>query len=114
MRFIDTHRDQFGVWAICRVLRARECGVITSRGYRAAKTRPVCDRALRDELLTAEIQRVHAANYSVYGVRKMYQAMRREGWNVGLERVARLMRAAGLQGVRRGAQARDDDMLPRA
>ncbi len=39
IRFIDEHRDQFGVEAICRVLRAAVRGFITSRGYRAAKRR---------------------------------------------------------------------------
>ena len=102
IRFIDEHRDQFGVEAICRVLSATECGFITSRGYRAAKARPPSARALRDEVLLPEIRRIHAENYSVYGVRKMHHAMRRAGWDVGRDQVARLMRGAGLQGVRRG------------
>ena len=49
IRFIDEHRDRFGVEAICRTLRATTCGFITSRAYRAAKTRPASVRALRDE-----------------------------------------------------------------
>lgn len=102
IRFIDEHRDRFGVEAICRVLSATECGFITSRGYRAAKTRAPSARALRDEILVAELRRVHAENYSVYGVRKMHHAMRRAGWDLGRDQVARLMRAAGLQGIRRG------------
>ena len=57
--FIDEHRDQFGVEAICRTLRATECGFITSRGYRAAKTRPASARALRDVLLLEEVNRIH-------------------------------------------------------
>ena len=100
--FIDEHRDQFGVEAICRTLGATERGFITSRGYRAAKTRPPSARALRDVLLLEEVKQIHADNYSVYGVRKMHHAMRRAGWEVGRDQVARLMRAAGLQGVRRG------------
>ena len=102
IRFIDEHRDQFGVEAICRVLSATECGFITSRGYRAAKTRPASARALRDVLLLEELKRIHAENYSVYGVRKMHHAMRRAGWEIGRDQVARLMREAGLEGVRRG------------
>ena len=102
IRFIDEHRDQFGVEAICRTLRATECGFITSRGYRAAKTRPASARALRDVLLLEELKRIHAENYSVYGVRKMHHAMRRAGWEIGRDQVARLMREAGLEGVRRG------------
>ena len=100
--FIDEHRDQFGVEAICRTLRATECGFITSRGYRAAKRRPASERALRDELLIEELKRIHAENYSVYGVRKMHHAMRRAGREIGRDQVGRLMKAAGLEGVRRG------------
>ena len=60
IRFIDEHRDQLGVEAICRVLSATECGFITSRGYRAAKARPASARALRDEALLPEIRRIHS------------------------------------------------------
>ena len=102
IRFVDEHRDQFGVEAICRTLGATECGFMTSRGYRAAKTRPASARALRDDLLLEEIRRVHAENYSVYGVRKMHQAMVRAGWDIGRDQTARLMKRAGLEGVRRG------------
>ena len=100
--FIDANRDQFGVEAICRTLGATECGFITSRGYRAAKTRPASARALRDVLLLEEIERIHEENYSVYGVRKMHHAMVRAGWDVGRDQVARLMKLAGVEGVRRG------------
>ncbi|WP_413542378.1 IS3 family transposase [Citricoccus nitrophenolicus] len=102
IRFIDEHKDRFGVEAICRTLGATQCGFITSRGYRAAKTRPVPARSLRDAVLTEELRRIHAENYAVYGYRKMWHAMRRAGWEVGRDQVARLMKAAGLQGVRRG------------
>ena len=116
--FIDEHRDQFGVEAICRVLNTTECGFITSRGYRAAKTRPASARALRDVLLLEELKRIHAENYSVYGVRKMHHALRRAGWELGRDHVARLMREAGLEGVRRGRKpvttkpAREPDARP--
>ena len=102
IRFIDEHKDQFGVEAICRTLGATQCGFITSRGYRAAKTRPTSERSLRDTVLTEELRRIHAENYGVYGYRKMWHAMRRAGWDVGRDQIARLMKAAGLQGVRRG------------
>ncbi|EYT49188.1 hypothetical protein D641_0108935 [Brachybacterium muris UCD-AY4] len=45
--FIDMHRDQFGVEAICRILGATECGFITSRGYRASKNRNASARSVR-------------------------------------------------------------------
>ncbi|TSI11740.1 IS3 family transposase [Brevibacterium aurantiacum] len=102
IRFIDMHRKRFGVESICRILGATESGFITSRGYRAAKTRPASARDLRDATLITEITRIHQENYGVYGVRKMWHAMRRAGWDVGRDQVARLMRNAGLHGVRRG------------
>lgn len=100
--FIDRYRQQFGVEAICRTLRATECGFITSRGYRASKNTTASARSVRDEILVEEVQRIHQENYSVYGVRKMWHAMRNEGWQVGRDQVARLMKIAGVQAVRRG------------
>ncbi len=102
IRFIDKHRDQFGVEAICRTLGATQRGFITSRGYRAAKTRPASERTLRDAVLLEELCRIHAENYGVYGYRKIWHAMGRAGWVLGRDQVARLMRIAGLHGVRRG------------
>src|SRR5439155_6131702 len=52
------------------------------------------------------IERVFTENYSVYGVRKVWRQLHREGIPVGRDRVARLMRQAGLQGVRRGKKHR--------
>lgn len=100
--YIDSHRDQFGVELICAVLRAAIPGFLTSRGYRAARTRPPSDREIRDELLMAELRTVHEQNYSVYGVLKMHQAMKRRGWTLGREQTRRLMHRAGLRGVQRG------------
>jgi len=102
--FVREHAERFGVEAICRTLAATDCGFITARGYRAATTRPPSARSVRDDMLGAEVARIHAENYSVYGARKMHAAMRRAGWQVGRDQVARLMRAAGLTGVRRGGK----------
>src|SRR5690554_3962217 len=98
IRYVDEYRSRFGVEAICRTLQATECGFITSRGYRLAKVRPRSDRAIRDEQLRLVLTEIHAQNYSVHGVRKMHAAMRRAGWEVGRDQVARLMRRAGIQG----------------
>jgi transposase InsO family protein len=100
--FIDTYRDQFGVELICRTLLAAIEGFLTSRGYRAARTRPPSDREIRDAQLIADLRAVHRENYSVYGVKKMHRALKRRGWNVGREQTRRPMRAAGLRGVQRG------------
>lgn len=101
IQYVDAFRDQFGVEAICRVLAATECGFITARGYRAAKTRPPSARALSDQLFGAEIVRLHAENYGVYGVRKMHALMRRQGWVIGRDQTGRIMRSVGVRGVKR-------------
>ena len=100
--YIDLYRDQFGVEPICQTLRATAGGFITSRGYRAAKTRPKSDRQIRDEQLVPVIAEVHASNYGVYGRRKMWHTMKRLGWSIGRDQCARLMKQAGVCGVRRG------------
>ncbi|HIY64729.1 MAG TPA: IS3 family transposase [Candidatus Agrococcus pullicola] len=104
--YIDLYRDQFGVELICRTLAATDGGFITSRGYRAAKTRPASDRQLRDAELLPVIEQIHADNYGVYGSRKIWRVMLRAGWQIGRDQVARLMRIAGLEGVIRGRKPR--------
>ncbi|CAB0860872.1 transposase [Corynebacterium diphtheriae] len=103
IRFIDEHKDHYGVEAICRVLREDFCeDFYTSRDYRAFKSRPPSARALRDEELIEELKRLHADNFGVYGIRKLHQAMVDEGHDIGCDQVGRLMKIAGLKGVRRG------------
>lgn len=101
IRYIDEHKDHFGVEAICQVLRPAVSGFITSRGYRAAKTRPVSARRLRDDLLVPEAAGLHAENYGVYGRRKMHALLRRQSWDAGRDQTERLMHLAGVRGVRR-------------
>ena len=73
--------------------------------YYAAKTRPVSARSVRDAEITAAIGRVHEENYGVYGIRKVWAQVGREGGVGGRPvarcTVARLMRAAGLRGISR-------------
>jgi putative transposase len=99
-RFIDTHRDQFGVEPICTALK------IAPSSYYPHKTRPPSARELRDTQLKVEIKRVYDANYQVYGAEKLWRQLGREGIAVGRDRVARLMRALGIRGVVRGAKRR--------
>nr|WP_157533884.1 IS3 family transposase [Microbacterium sp. oral taxon 186] len=101
IRFINEHRDQFGVELICRVLRPAVPGFLTSRGYRAAISRALSARQLRDGLLVPEVARLHAENYGVYGRRKMHALMRRQGWDIGRDQTERLMRLAGVRGVKK-------------
>ena len=60
------------------------------------------DRARRDEVLRPEIRRVFEENWQVYGARKIWRQLRREGFDVARCTVARLMRVMGIQGVIRG------------
>ena len=94
--YIDRHKDRFGVEPICRVLP------IAPSTYHAAKGRPRSARARRDEELKAEITRVHRDNFGVYGARKVWRQLQREGIGVARCTVERLMRGLGLEGVRRG------------
>ena len=77
-----------------------------------AEARRASARALRDEILLPEIKRIHQENYSVYGVQKMHHAMLRSGWQIGRDQLARLMRIAGLQSVRRGRKPRTTTTRP--
>ncbi len=76
--------------------------------YYAARTRPPSARAVRDGDLKPVIERLHAANYGVYRVRKMHAALRRDGVEIGRDHTARLMGDLGLAGVRRGNVQADD------
>jgi len=73
--------------------------------YYATKTRPVSARSLRDAEVTEAIERIHEENYGVYGIRKVWAALGREGGVAGRPvarcTVARLMKAAGLRGISR-------------
>jgi putative transposase len=99
-RFIDTHRGRFGVEPICAVLQ------VAPSTYYAATRRPPSARALDDAQLKVEIKRVWDANYQVYGARKIWRQLGREGTRVGRDRVARLMRELGIRGVVRGKPRR--------
>ena len=94
--YIDKHRGEFGVEPICSVLQ------FAPRTYFAAKARPLSTRAVRDGELKPEIERVHAENFAVYGVDKVWAQLNREGTRVARCTVARLMRDLGLRGVVRG------------
>ena len=95
----------FGVEPICRVLSEHGCPIAPSTYY-AAKSRPTCDRVIRDAELLTQIRRVHADNYGVYGARKVWLQLHRENILVARCTVERLMKANGLHGVVRGAQIR--------
>src|SRR5438445_13108921 len=99
-RYIDSHRSHYGVEPICEVLQ------VAPSTYYAAKRRPPCRRRLRDEELRAHIARVVEANYGVYGVRKVWRQLNREGIGVARCTTERLMRQLGLAGRVRGRRRR--------
>ena len=102
--FIDDHRDRFGVEPICRVLSEHEVKIAPSTYY-AHRCRPASARSLRDAALLVEIVRVHSdpkIGRGLYGARKVWHQLRREGIEVARCTVERLMGSVGLQGIRRG------------
>ena len=102
---IDDHRGAYGVEPICRVLPIAPS---TDHAHAARRADParLPARAKRDAALVAEIRRVYEANFCVYGVRKIWRQLDREGIPVARCTVARLMRAMGLKGVVRGKTVR--------
>jgi putative transposase len=107
---IDALRDRFGVEPICRVV-----GVPASTYY-AAKRRPPSARRQRDAQLKLEIRRVFDDNYQVYGARKIWRQLRREGIGVARCTVERLMGELGIAGAVRGKTTRTtigDEQAPR-
>jgi len=103
--FIASHKHNFGVEPICRVLSGHGVPIAPSTYYDAIRRGP-SPRAVRDEQLKAHITRVHADNYGVYGARKVWLALNRQGVPVARCTVERLMRDLGLAGVRRGKKVR--------
>jgi putative transposase len=99
--FIDQYRDAYGVEPICAVLPIAPSTYFWRKAQQRDPTRR-SPRAQRDDALRAAIQRVWDANDQVYGPRKVWRELRREGLRVGRGRVERLMRAMGLRGVSRG------------
>ena len=103
--FIDDHREVHGVEPICKVLPIAPS---TYHAHVAKRANPekLSARARRDMALKPEIARVFAENFEVYGVRKVWRQLQREGFDVARCTVERLMRGMGLQGVIRGKPIR--------
>ena len=107
---MKANQAEYPVTTMCEVL-----GVSRS-GYYAWLERPPSERAKENEVLTAEIRRIHEENRKVYGAPRITAELREEGWRVGQNRVARLMNEAGVEGVsrrkRRGTTKRNEDARP--
>ena len=98
--YIDQHKHRYGVEPICRVLP-----IAPSTYYQHTKGPPSA-RAVRDAQLKVEIAQVHAEHFGVYGSRKVWRQLHREGIAVARCTVERLMGELGLEGVRRGKARR--------
>ncbi len=95
VRYIDAHRDEFGVEPICRTLE------MAPSTYYSAKSRPASARALRDAVMLQVLMVLWVANRKVYGAHKLWKAARRAGHGIGRDQVARLMRELAVEGVSR-------------
>ncbi|WP_434006358.1 IS3 family transposase [Escherichia coli] len=105
MPLLDKLREQYGVGPLCSELH-----IAPSTYYHCQQQRHHPDkrsaRAQRDDWLKKEIQRVYDENHKVYGVRKVWHQLLREGIRVARCTVARLMAVMGLAGVLRGKKVR--------
>lgn len=103
--FVDAHRDAYGVEPICRVLPIAP-STYHEHAARQADPSRLPARAKRDAVLKAEVRRVFNENFGVYGVRKVWRQMQREGFDVARCTISRLMKGMGLKGVVRGKGVR--------
>ncbi len=105
VKFIDAHREGPGVEPICRQLPIAP-SVYYEQKAREADPSRLPKRAVRDEALREEIERVWKENFGVYGARKVWRQLLREDVSVARCTVERLMREMGLQGVVRGRKVK--------
>jgi putative transposase len=103
--FIDGHREAYGVEPICRVLPIAP-STYYARVARRADPAKASPRARQDLALMERIRRVHETNFGVYGARKVWRQLGREGVAVARCTVERLMRQMDLRGAVRGKEAR--------
>ncbi|WP_299794633.1 IS3 family transposase [uncultured Marivita sp.] len=102
--FIEENRD-IGVEPICKQLPIAP-STFYDHMVKRANPELLSDRAKRDAVLRPEIERVWEQNYKVYGVRKVWHQLRREGFDVARCTVTRLMKDLGLEGIIRGKKHR--------
>lgn len=113
--FIDAHRAEHGVEPICAQLPIAPSTYYAHKAREAAPER-LPARVQRDQALRVEIQRVWEENFRVYGARKVWRQLKREGFSVARCTVERLMNTLGLRGVIRGKGCRTtvpDDLADR-
>ena len=92
--FIDDHRQTHGIEPICKVLPIAP-STYHDHAAKRADPRKLSARAQRDGVLKGEVRRVFEENFHVYGMRKVWRQLKREGKDVARCTVARLMKAMG-------------------
>ena len=107
-RLIDVERVNYSVAALCRMLG------VSKSGYYAWRSRPPSNRSREDAVLTEKIREIHSRSRETYGYPRVHAELRTLGVLCGRRRVARLMRAVGLQGCVRGRKRRTTRHDPRA
>jgi putative transposase len=103
--FIDDHRQTHGIEPICKVLPIAP-SIYHDHAAKRADPSKLSARARRDGALKSEVRRVFEENFQVYGTRKVWRQLKREGKDVARCTVARLMKAMGLEGAIRGKPIR--------
>jgi putative transposase len=103
--FIDQHRAEYGVEPICEQLPIAPATYYEQKAREAQPEREP-PRLRRDAEISGEIRRVYDDNFQVYGARKVWRQLGRDGIAVARCTVERLMRSIGLQGVVRGGKRR--------
>lgn len=101
MAFIDAHREELGIEPICQELAVAPSSY-HQHAARLADPGKRSSRARRDDELKGHIRRVHEASFGLYGSRKVWRQLLRDGVTIARCTVERLMKAMGLAGVRRG------------
>jgi transposase InsO family protein len=99
--FIDGHRGDYGIEPICRVLPIAP-STYHEHALRQREPDKLPARAKRDLSLKPEIERVFMENFAVYGHRKVWRQLKREGFDVARCTIERLMQQLGLKGAIRG------------
>ena len=106
--FVKDFRREHGVEPICRVLQIAPSTYYERLAIEREPDR-ASERAKRDAYLRKELKDVWTKNRSVYGVRKLWHAMKREKIDIARCTVERLMRQLGIQGVKRGRKVKTVD-----
>ncbi|WP_445169275.1 IS3 family transposase [Mycolicibacterium sp. Dal123E01] len=100
--YIDAHRHRFGVDPICCVLTEHDLPIAPSTYYAAKARGPVSDTVWDQAHAANAVHQLYLVNHRLYGIRKMWHAMKHAGHSLGRDQVGRLMRISGISGVVRG------------